>query len=60
MTTLAEEVEGRACGSLFDAPFRRAVDNAIASASGANALTDVTYRVEKLCMVVRGTAVRIH
>jgi len=59
MTVVEEEVEGRACGSLFDAPLRRAVSDALVGANGANALIDVTYRVEKLCMVVRGRAVRI-
>lgn len=59
MTVVAEEVEGRACGSLFEAPLRRAISDALVSANGANALTDVTYRVEKLCMIVRGRAVYI-
>lgn len=59
MTVVAEEVEGRACGSLFDAPLRRAISDALVSTNGANALTNVSYRVENLCMVVRGRAVHI-
>jgi len=60
MTTVAEQVEGRACGSLFEAPLPRAVDDAIKRAQGANALVEARYGMENLCMVVRGRAVRIH
>jgi len=59
MTVVAEEVEGRACGSLFDAPLRRAISDALVKTNGANALTNVSYGVENLCMVVRGRAVHI-
>jgi len=59
VTLVAEKVEGRACGSLFEAPLPRAVDDAIASAPGANALMDASYGMENLCLVVRGRAVQI-
>jgi len=51
--------ERGACGSLFEAPLPRAVDDAIASAPGANALMDASYGMENLCLVVRGRAVQI-
>jgi hypothetical protein len=58
-TVVAEAVEGRACGSLFDAPLRRAIADALARTPEANALTEVSYAVEELCMVVRGRAVHV-
>lgn len=58
MTVVAENVEGRACGDMFTNPFARAVDDAVRKSPGANALVDVTYHFEKLCMIVRGTAIR--
>jgi hypothetical protein len=39
--------------------FRVALDAAVAQAAGANALVDASYHFEKLCLVVRGTAVRV-
>jgi len=60
VTVVAQNVEGRACGTLFQDPLKRAIDDAVQKSSGANALVAVTYRVEQLCMVVRGTAVRVH
>jgi len=56
---VAETAEGAACGDLFRDPFRRAVDDAIGKSAGANALVDVTVHFERLCMVVRGKAVRV-
>ena len=60
MTVLEEQVEGRSCGEPF-APerFKLAIDDALAQAPGANALVDVSYGFERLCMTVRGTAVHI-
>ncbi len=60
MTVLEERVEGRSCGEPFAAErFKLAIDDALAKAPGANALVDVSYGFERLCMTVRGTAVRI-
>jgi len=56
---VAEAAEGEACGDLFRDPFQRAVDDAIGKSAGANALVDVTVHFERLCMVVRGKAVRV-
>ena len=60
MTVLEEKVEGRSCGEPF-APerFKLAIDAALAQVTGANALVDVRYGFEGLCMTVSGTAVRI-
>ncbi len=60
MTVLEEQVEGRSCGEPF-APerFKLAIDDALAKAPGANALVDVRYGFERLCMTVHGTAVHI-
>ena len=35
------------------------MDDALQQAPDANALTNVRYGFEQLCMVVRGTAVRV-
>ena len=60
MTVLEEQVEGRSCGEPFAAErFKLAIDDALAKAPGANALVDVSYGFERLCMTVKGTAVRI-
>jgi hypothetical protein len=56
---VAENVEGKVCSNMFMSPFKRAVDDAFLNSPGANALIDVTYHLEKLCMVVRGTAIRL-
>ena len=58
MTVVAENVEGKACDDMFTDPFKRAIDDAVQKSPGSNALVDVTYHFEKLCMIVRGTAIR--
>jgi hypothetical protein len=58
MTVIAENVEGRACGDMLTDPFKRAIDDAVLKSPGSNALIDVTYHFERLCMIVRGTAIR--
>jgi hypothetical protein len=58
MTVVAENVEGKACSDLFRDPFKRAIDDAVQKSPGANALVDVTYYFDQLCMIVRGTAIR--
>jgi hypothetical protein len=50
-------VEGRACD--FQTRYDHALEQALAQAPGANALTDVRWSFERLCVVVRGTAVRV-
>ena len=59
MTIVEEEVEGRACGVVFQDPLKRAIDDAVQKTPGANALVDVSYHFEQLCVVVRATAVRV-
>ena len=58
-TVVAENVVGKACREIFDAPVALAIEDALRKAPGANALVDVSYRYERFCMVVRGTAVRV-
>ena len=58
MTVVAENVEGQACGDMFTDPFKRAIDDAVQKSPGSNALVDVTYHFERLCMIVRGKAIR--
>jgi hypothetical protein len=55
---VAPGVEGRNCRAP-ERGFRVALDAAVAQAAGANALVDASYHFEKLCLVVRGTAVRV-
>jgi hypothetical protein len=57
-TVVSANAEGRACGSIFQDPLRRAIDDALKSSPGANALMDVRYRFEDLCVVVNGRAVK--
>jgi len=58
-TVVAENVVGKSCREVFDAPIASAIEDALRNAPGANALVDVSYRYERFCMVVRGTAVRV-
>lgn len=60
MTVLREQVEGRACGDWLKPRYTLALDDALRQAPDANALVNVTYHFEAFCMVVRGTAVRVH
>ena len=59
MTFLAERVEGRSCVDAIETGFRLAIDDAVRKVPGANALVDVTLGFERLCIVVRGKAVRV-
>jgi hypothetical protein len=57
-TVVEEEVEGRSC-AFAEGGFPRALDDALAKAPGANALEGASVRFERLCMIVRGRAVRV-
>lgn len=59
LVTVAEQVEGRSCGKWQERQYELAVDDALAKAPGAEAMADVRYRFENLCIVVQGRAVRI-
>jgi len=59
MTPVAELVEGRSCVALGEERLGLAIDDAIAKAPGADALVDASLSFERLCLVVRGKAVRI-
>ena len=56
---IAEGVEGRDCDEWLDRRQSEAVEEAIASAPGANALVNATFTFQNFCLVVRGDAVRI-
>ena len=58
-TFAAEPVEGRSCARLGEERLGRAIDDAVRKAPGANALVDVAISFERLCLVVRGRAVRV-
>jgi len=59
MTFVAERVEGRSCVPLVEERLGLAIDDAIRKAPGANALVDAALSFERLCLVVRGKAVRV-
>ena len=59
MTFVAESVEGRSCVDEAETGFRLAIDDAVRKAPGANALVDAAIYFERLCLVVRGKAVRV-
>ena len=59
MTFVAEQVEGRSCVDEAESGFRIAIDDAVRKAPGANALVDAAIYFERLCLVVRGKAVRV-
>jgi len=59
MTFVAERVEGRSCAPLGEERLGRAIDDAVRKAPGANALVEVAFTFERLCLVVRGKAVRV-
>jgi hypothetical protein len=59
MTFVAESVEGRSCVDEAESGFRLAIDDAVRKAPGANALVDAAITFERLCLVVRGKAVRV-
>ena len=59
MTTVAEAVTGRSCGVWVERQYEIAADAALAQAPGANALVDVVYRFENLCIVLHGRAVKV-
>jgi hypothetical protein len=59
MTFVAERVEGRSCVGEAESGFRLAIDDAVRKAPGANALVDAAIYFERLCLVVRGKAVRV-
>jgi hypothetical protein len=56
---IGQTVEGRACDRLFEEPLARAVDDALSKSRGSQALRDVRFGFENLCVVVRGTAIRL-
>ena len=58
MTVVAEDVEGKVCSDMFMHPLERAIDDAMRRAPGANALVDASIHFERLCVIVRGTAIR--
>jgi hypothetical protein len=56
-TIIKQDAEGTSCASMFDARYEQAVQDALARASGANALVGASWYFERLCITVRGTAV---
>ncbi len=58
-TTIQEDVEGRVCSERIAQRLERAVEDALEKTPDANALVDASFRFERVCIVVRGTAVRL-
>ena len=56
---MKEQAEGRSCAAMNTPRYVWAMQKALAGAPGANALVDVSYETEQLCIVVRGTAVKL-
>ena len=59
MTTVREDAKGTACGDFLVQRLEGAVEDALRNAPGANALVDASFHFERLCLVVRGKAVRV-
>jgi hypothetical protein len=59
MKIIESHVEGRSCKPNWEPRFQLAVEDALEKVPQANALVSASYRLEKLCIVVSGTAVRI-
>lgn len=59
MEIIESQVEGRSCEPNWEPRFQLAVEDALKKVPQANALVSASYRLEKLCIVVSGTAVRI-
>lgn len=59
MVTVREDAMGRSCGNVLVQRLERAVEDALQKAPGANALVDASFHFERLCLVVRGKAVRV-
>jgi hypothetical protein len=54
---IKQDAQGTSCGSMFDARYEQAVQDALARSPGANALVGASWYFEKFCITVRGTAV---
>ena len=59
MVTVQEDAKGSACGDVLVQRLESAVEDALRKSPGANALVDASFHFERLCLVVRGKAVRI-
>jgi hypothetical protein len=59
MVTVREDAKGSACGDVLVQRLESAVEDALRKSPGANALVDASFHFERLCLVVRGKAVRI-
>ena len=59
MQVVQRDAEGRSCSAIVASRYELAVRDAREKAGDANALVDATYTFERLCVVVRGTAVRL-
>ncbi len=59
MHVVQQDAEGRSCAAMLAPRDELAVRDALETAGDANALMNATYTFERLCVVVRGTAVRI-
>ena len=58
-SVVSESVSGRSCAPLGEERLSQAIDDAVRKAPGATALVDAAFTFERLCLVVRGKAVRI-
>ncbi len=59
MRALGPSVRGVSCGQWSGRRLQAAVEDALRQASGADALVDVSFHFERLCLVVRGTPVQL-
>jgi len=59
MEIVEPRVEGKSCKPGWAPRFQLAVEDALGKTPEANALVNVTYRFERLCIVVSAMAVRI-
>jgi hypothetical protein len=59
MTMVREDAMGRSCGNVLVQRLERAVEDALRKSPGSNALVDASFHFERLCLVVRGKAVRV-
>ena len=59
MEIVDAHAEGKSCKTNRNPRFQLAVDDALEKVPRANALVNVSYRLERFCIVVSGTAVRI-
>ena len=59
LKVIEQRAEGRSCEAMNTPRYVWALEKALKSAPGANAILNVSFETERLCIVVRGTAVEM-